>query len=214
MSEPQQPEIARARRGAVSEAAAKTKATRVSVAAAASKPAPAPVPEENLPGHHPEVDQDKPVGPPSRVGTRAEASAAAKPKLRKHRSAFLRDEPFATASRVFGVTSENSYVDINDGKLEIRFGPWRLTTPISNVAGAQVTGPYAAWKVLGPAHLSLRDRGITFATSNRRGVCIQFNEPVPALEPRGLIRHPAATVTVEDADELVRFIAQATEVSD
>ena len=212
MSEPQQPEIARARRSAVSQAAAKTKAV---------PPAPpgdgglAPVPEDNLPGHHPEVEQDKPTGPPPSPGTRASAKEQKRPKKQEpesqERRRFLmrREEPFAVASRFFGVRYDNAYVDVDAEQLEIRFGPWRLTTPMSNVAGAEVTGPFAWWKVIGPAHLSLKDRGITFATSGGKAVCIRFKEPVPALEPRGLIRHPGATVTVAEPEELVRAVTRS-----
>lgn len=210
MTEPQQPEIARSRRGATSDSAAKAKASRVAKKATAGT---APIPEENLPGHHPEVEQDKPVGPPPIPGTSKAAKAAksAKPKPQKasHHATLHRDQPFATVSRAFGVTDETAYVDVDGERLEIRFGPWRLTTPLANVTGASVTGPFHWWKVIGPPHLSLKDRGITFATSAQRGVCIQFREPVAAIDPRGVIRHPAATVTVEDPDTLVRVLTDA-----
>ena len=43
---------------------------------------------------------------------------------------------------------------------------------------------------------SLADRGVTFATNSRRGLCVSFVEPVHGIEPTGVLRHPAATVTV------------------
>ena len=43
---------------------------------------------------------------------------------------------------------------------------------------------------------SFKDRGVTFGTSTRQGVCVQFAEPVPALVPGNLLKHPACTVTV------------------
>jgi hypothetical protein len=152
----------------------------------------APVPEDNLPGHHPDVEQDKPTTPP-RTALR-------------HQSALRRDEPLAAVSRLFGVNDENSYVKVDGEKVEIRFGPWHMTTPLSNVASAEVSGPFAWWKVIGPPRLSLADRGVTFATSTRAGVCLRFREPVAGIEPRGVIRHPGATVTVEDPEELARVI--------
>jgi hypothetical protein len=91
---------------------------------------------------------------------------------------------------------------LGGGRLRIRYGPWVLDTPASNLAGVAVTGPYHLWKVLGPPHLSAADRGITFATNAREGLCLRFTDPVPAIAPVGLIRHPGATVTVDDVERL------------
>jgi hypothetical protein len=58
MSKPQQPELHRSGRGATDPASAKANpevGTEVG-----SEGAVGPVPEENLPGHHPEKEQDKP----------------------------------------------------------------------------------------------------------------------------------------------------------
>ena len=52
------------------------------------------------------------------------------------------------------------------------------------------------------AHLSLTDRGVTFATNSRQGLCVSFVELVHAIEPTGVLRHPAATVTVADPEAL------------
>jgi len=156
---------------------------------------PAPIPEDNLPGHHPPVEQDKPQLPPTLPP-------------RHHRFGFRRDMPFAAASALFGAAGERAYVDVDDERLHIRFGPWSLTTPMDNVEGASITGPYQWWKITGPPHLSLRDRGITFATTAAEGVCIRFREPVTALFPQRFLRHPAATVTVDEPEDLVRFLEQ------
>ena len=64
------------------------------------------------------------------------------------------------------------------------------------------SGPYSWWRTAGPARLSLRDRGITFATNGERGLCISFREPVKAIEPFGIVRHPGVTVTVADVQGL------------
>lgn len=192
MTEPQQPELARARRSAASPSSAKSRAKRTP----RRREIATHVPEENEPGHHPAVDQDKPTGPPTLPP-------------RHHRFALRRDEPFATASRLFGVDDRHAYVDVDDERLEIRFGPWHLTTPMSNIEAAEVQGPFAWWKVIGPARLSLRDRGVTFATSTQGGVCLRFREPVPAIDPRGLIRHPGVTVTVDEPEDLVRFVSSS-----
>jgi hypothetical protein len=46
------------------------------------------------------------------------------------------------------------------------------------------------------------DRGVTFATNPRLGLCVRLRHAVPAIEPFGLIRHPALTVTVGDVEGL------------
>jgi hypothetical protein len=103
---------------------------------------------------------------------------------------------------VFGITPATARVVVTDDELLVRFGPWRLRTPLANVAGTQVTTGYSLVRTAGPAHLSLADRGVSFATNSRRGLCISFVEKVRAIEPTGLLRHPAATVTVADPEAL------------
>ena len=100
-------------------------------------------------------------------------------------------------------------VEVGPRGLDVRFGVWRVRTPLHNVAGAEVTGPYQPWKVAGGAHRSFADGGATFATTARRGVCIRFKEPVPALLPFGLLPSPALTVTVRDVDGLVEALTGA-----
>jgi hypothetical protein len=112
-----------------------------------------------------------------------------------------------TAALLFGVTPANAGVDVADGHLLARYGLWSVRTPLDNVAGTQVTGPYTTLKTMGPAHLSLADRGLTFSSNAERGLCISFHEPVPGLEPTGRLRHPALTVTVEDIDGLAAALA-------
>ena len=50
----------------------------------------------------------------------------------------------------------------------------------------------------GPARLPLAVRGLTFATTNRTGLCFTFRSPVPGIDPMGILRHPNLTVTVKD----------------
>ncbi len=115
---------------------------------------------------------------------------------------------YRAAGVVFGVTPARTAVTVRGGSLQARFGPWSVTTPVSNIAGTEVTGPFSVLKTAGPAHLSLADRGLTFATNSQRGLCIRFVHPVSGLEPSGRIRHPALTVTVEDVDGLRSAIEQ------
>lgn len=113
---------------------------------------------------------------------------------------------FTTAYRavaaLFGVTPDRTGVTVAGGTLEVRYGPWRVATDLANVAGTELTGPYSWRKTIGPAHMSLADRGLTFASNPERGLCIRFDEPVAGIEPTGRLRHPALTVTVADPGAL------------
>ena len=119
--------------------------------------------------------------------------------------------PFAFESRyrlaglAFGVMPSTARVTVGD-ELRVTFGLWRLCTPLTNIAGVEVTGPYGFLKTAGPAHLSFSDRGVTFATNGQRGVCVRFREPVRALDPTGTLRHPGATLTVADVDGLATLL--------
>ncbi len=108
---------------------------------------------------------------------------------------------------LFGVTPRNARVEVADGRLLVRFGRWTVETPLANVTGSEVSGPYGLLRTVGPAHLSLADGGLTFATNGRQGLCIRFREPVRGLEPTGRIRHKGLTVTVDDVDGLARALA-------
>ena len=122
---------------------------------------------------------------------------------------FAFDLLHRAAGLPFGITPGTTGVEIAGGRLDARFGLWRVSTALANVEGTQVTGPYSAWKTMGPAHLSLADRGLTFATNTRGGLCIRFREPVPGIEPTGRLRHPGLTVTVADIDGLAAALAGA-----
>ena len=61
MSKPQQPELHRSGKGATDPASAKA-AAEVGGSPGAGGAA-GPIPEDNVPGHHPEKEQDKPVVP-------------------------------------------------------------------------------------------------------------------------------------------------------
>ncbi len=158
------------------------------------------VPEGNRPGHHPPVEQDKPEGaPPQPPGA----------VPREVRFPFRFDRTMAIPALLFGVVRATAEVVVGEEDIAIRFGPWSLRTPLSNVADVGVTGPYHWFRVAGPPRLSLSDSGVTFATSAVEGVCIDFHEPVPAALPFGLLRHEAATVTVEDPQAFVRELRAA-----
>ncbi len=109
---------------------------------------------------------------------------------------------YRVTAAVFGVRPASSRVEITDGTLTARFGPWTLQTDIANIKSCSVTGNYGRLKTMGPAHLSLVDKGLTFASNRDRGLCIQFKEPVPGIDPLHRIQHPGLTVTVTDVTGL------------
>ena len=166
-----------------------------------------PVPPANQPGHVDEHPPDKPAEVPAayRVEPAEEIREVRDVPTEPARFGFAFEPLLAPFSFAVGVTPLTACVSLGD-ELEIRFGPWCLRTPRENVVAATVTGPYRFAKVAGPAHLSFADRGVTFATNRRAGVCLCFDEPVPALVPGHRLPHPAATVTVADIDGLVRAI--------
>jgi hypothetical protein len=116
---------------------------------------------------------------------------------------------YQIAAAPFGVLPTTTRCTVHDGELEVRFGPWRVRTPLANIAAVERTGPYSFAKTAGPAHLSLADRGLTFATNGVAGACIRFIEPVPGIEPTGRLKHPGLTVTVDDVDGLITTLTPA-----
>jgi len=110
---------------------------------------------------------------------------------------------YRLAAAPFGITPSSTRVELCGDALDVRFGPWAVLTPLANVTDAEVSGPFSVVKTIGPARLSVADRGLTFATNAERGVCIRFADPVAGLEPLGVLRHPGLTVTVEDVHGLV-----------
>ena len=123
-----------------------------------------------------------------------------------HEFEFAFDGRYRLPALAFGITPATTEVVVTADELLVRFGPWRLRTSLANIAGTEVSTGYAFHRTAGPPHLSFADRGVTFATNSRRGLCISFVEPVHAIEPVGVLRHPAATVTVADPEALASAI--------
>ena len=121
---------------------------------------------------------------------------------------FSFDPTYRAAGRIFGITPSTAWVDVSDERVEARFGPWRVSTPRSNVVDAVITGPYALWKTAGPARLAITDLGLTFATTGAQGVLVTFAKPVRGLDPFGLLRHPELTVTVRETSRLAALLTE------
>jgi hypothetical protein len=114
--------------------------------------------------------------------------------------AFARS--YALAGRAVGVTPRTTTVEVGPVWLYVRYGPWRLLTPRSNIASAELTGGFSWIKTAGPPHLSFSDRGVSFTTNGDRALCLSFHEPVPAIDPTATITHPGATLAVADPEGL------------
>jgi len=107
--------------------------------------------------------------------------------------------------RLLGVKPSNSMVTLTAGnELRVRFGRWRMKTPVSNVSGTEVTGDYFWAKAIG-IRGSLVDRGITFGTNTRRGACLKFHEPVAVV---GVRLHPGATLTLVDVEGFLEAVRE------
>lgn len=123
-----------------------------------------------------------------------------------YRFAFEFDRTYRILARGFGISPASAWVEVSAEMFEARFGPWRVSTPVGNITGASITGPYALIKTAGSARLAFTDWGLTFATNGDRGVLINFAKPVRGLDPFGLLRHPELTATVADADGLAALL--------
>jgi hypothetical protein len=113
---------------------------------------------------------------------------------------------YRATARVFAVRPATARVEVDSDRFKARFGPWRVSTPITNVVDAAITGPYAFLKTAGPARLAITDRGLTFASNGDRGVLITFERPVRGIDPFGLMRHRELTVTVREPDRLLALL--------
>ena len=122
------------------------------------------------------------------------------------RFAFDWDLLYRPAGAIFGVTPWTAHVDVSPSELFVRYGPWSLRSALSNITDVEQSSDFAFLKTAGPPHLSFSDRGISFATNGRQGVCVRFREPVKGIDPTGRIRHPGATLTVGDPAGLARAL--------
>ncbi len=114
---------------------------------------------------------------------------------------------YRVAALPFGITPSRAWVEVDDTDLTVRFGWWTLRSPLANITATSTTGSYAFAKTAGPPHLSFADRGVTFATNGRRGLCLQLDEPVAGIDPTGRIVHPGVTLTVADLPGLEAAVA-------
>ncbi len=122
------------------------------------------------------------------------------------RFAFAFERRYALAALPFGIRPSTTAIEVDAGRLRVRFGPWRVDVALDNVVAVSTTGPYLFVKTAGSARLGITDRGLTFATNSAAGVQLDFAEPVRGIEPLGVLRHPNLTLTPGDTAGLVRAL--------
>jgi len=98
--------------------------------------------------------------------------------------------------RLFGVHGPNdAWVDVGDDALDARFGRFRAATPLSNISGWRIEGPWLWITAIG-VRMSIRHGDLTFGGSHRGGVRLDFRKPVRIAS----LNVPALYVTAEDLD--------------
>jgi hypothetical protein len=118
---------------------------------------------------------------------------------------FRFDPRFRPLLLAGGVTPATARVQLTPDRLIAQFGFWRLETPLANVAGAELSGPYKWYRAIG-VRLSLADRGLTFGSTTEGGVCVRFHEPVGGVLPIPGVKHPGATLTIVDRDRFINAL--------
>jgi hypothetical protein len=93
-------------------------------------------------------------------------------------------------------------VDVND-EIDVRFGRFRLRTPIANIASWRIEGPFRWITAIG-IRRSVRHADVSFAGSPHGGVRMDFKEPVAW----GFLRAPAIYVGVDDLDGFAAELAR------
>jgi hypothetical protein len=107
--------------------------------------------------------------------------------------------------RLFGIRGpEDAWVDLTDDALTAQFGWSHASTPLTNITGWRIEGPWR-WITSIGVRRSIRHADITFGGSSRGGVRLDFREPV-AIGP---FRAPALYLTVEDLDGLAVALGAA-----
>lgn len=103
---------------------------------------------------------------------------------------------------LWGVRPSTAYVDLGD-EVDARFGFARIRTPVANIAGWRIEGPWRWITAIG-VRRSLRHGDLTFGGTARGGVRLDFGEPV---DWKGL-RLPALYVTVDDMEGFTAALAE------
>jgi len=105
---------------------------------------------------------------------------------------------------LFGATPETAWAAVDDDTVSARFGRFSFTTPLANVAGWRIEGPWLWITAIG-VRMSIRHRDVSFAGSPRGGVRLNFRQPIKWT----LFRVPAFYVGTDDLEGFAAAIAGA-----
>ena len=103
---------------------------------------------------------------------------------------------------VWGVRTSKAYIDLDDTRLQARFGFTSLATELTNITSYELTGPWNSFTAFG-IRRGIRGGDASFCSNAREGVYVRFREGVrwgPIFHPRAL------TVTPEDRGAFVRAL--------
>ena len=103
--------------------------------------------------------------------------------------------------RLFGVRGNNAFVDLADDVV-VQFGFFRVTTPLANLTGWRIEGPWAWIKAIGVRN-GIRHGDIAFDGTHTGGVRMDLREPIRV----GPLRRTAIYVTVEDLEGFAAALA-------
>jgi hypothetical protein len=104
--------------------------------------------------------------------------------------------------RLFGATPATAYAELADD-LEIRFGRFRIRTPVANLARYRIEGPFTWIKAIG-VRRSFRGGDVSFCGSAHGAVRMDFVEPVPW----GPFKVPAVWAGADDLDALAAELSR------
>jgi hypothetical protein len=107
--------------------------------------------------------------------------------------------------RLFGIRGPaDAWVDLGDDTLTARFGWSQASTPLTNITGWRIEGPWRWITAIG-VRRSVRHADITFGGSHDGGIRIDVREPIQV----GPFRAPALYLTVEDLEGLAEALTAA-----
>jgi hypothetical protein len=104
--------------------------------------------------------------------------------------------------RLFGATPSTAYAEIGHD-LEIRFGRFRIRTPVANIDRYRIEGPFTWIKAIG-VRRSLRGGDVSFCGSAHGAVRMDLKERVPF----GPFKVPAVWAGADDLDGLATELAR------
>jgi hypothetical protein len=99
--------------------------------------------------------------------------------------------------RIWGVKPGLAYAEVDEvgGELNARFGRVQFSTPLANVAGWRIEGPFHWLTAIG-IRRSVRHGDVSFAGAAHGGVRMDFSEPVKW----SIFRVPALYIGADDLD--------------